>query len=128
MTLSTPNPYIVIEGKEAILECAVTDANPNTSIIWRWFNTQNPSKVLYSKPKYIIPNITRKMSGFYNCTANNSVGTSEAVTVHLDILCKYWLIILLHSSIYFISEEHDTLMGCKRGLHYYTPAPIESAE
>lgn len=38
-----PSPYTVIEGQKATLECLVTAANPNTSIICRWFKTDSPS-------------------------------------------------------------------------------------
>lgn len=88
---STPNQYKVIEGENGILECSVIDTNPNTEIIWKWINTNNPSYVLHNGPSYIISNIHRNRTGSYNCTATNSVGISKAVTIAIDVLCKYLL-------------------------------------
>lgn len=82
------SPYRVIEGQTAALKCALIDANPYTSIIWRWSRTYRPEYVLYSGPNYTIPNIHRNMSGTYNCTASNSVGTSEAGITTVDVLCE----------------------------------------
>lgn len=81
------SPYIVIEGQTAKLICKMTTANPNTSITWKWIKTDSPATVLHNGPSYIIPNIQRGRSGSYNCTAINSVGTSKAVTIILDVQC-----------------------------------------
>lgn len=90
---STISPYIVIEGKTATLECILTDANPSKGIAWKWFKTDSPSIVLYKGPIFKIANIQRDKSGSYNCTANNSVGTSEAVTINVDIQCEKYILI-----------------------------------
>lgn len=82
------SPYRVIEGQTAALRCAVIDANPNTSITWRWSRTDRPYAVLSEGPNYTIPNIHRNMSGPYNCTASNYVGTSEAGVSTVDVLYK----------------------------------------
>lgn len=82
------NPYIVIEGHRATLKCAMIAANPNTSIIWRWSRTDRPKDVLYYGPNYTIPNIQRNRSGTYNCTASNSVGTSEPFIINVDVQCE----------------------------------------
>lgn len=82
------SPYRVIEGQTAALRCAVIDANPNTSITWRWSRTDRPYAVLSEGPNYTIPNIHRNMSGPYNCTASNYVGTSEAGVSTVDVLCE----------------------------------------
>nr|XP_022289451.1 hemicentin-1-like isoform X3 [Crassostrea virginica] len=80
-----PSPFKVIEGQTATLECTVTAANPNTVITWRWFKTDSPNNVLHNGPSYTIPNIQRGRSGSYNCTASNTVGTSEAATVNVNV-------------------------------------------
>lgn len=81
--------YNVKEGETATLECEVAAANPNTSITWKWFNASSLNDVFFNGPKYVIPNIQRNQSGSYSCTANNSIGSSEAITINMDILCKY---------------------------------------
>nr|XP_022289450.1 hemicentin-1-like isoform X2 [Crassostrea virginica] len=83
-----PSPFKVIEGQTATLECTVTAANPNTVITWRWFKTDSPNNVLHNGPSYTIPNIQRGRSGSYNCTASNTVGTSEAATVNVNVQYK----------------------------------------
>lgn len=88
VTLSVPNPYIVIEGQTATLECTVVDANPNTNITWEWFRTKSPRNIIYTESSYVIPNIQRSMSGFYSCIANNYVGTSLAATTVVDVQCE----------------------------------------
>lgn len=90
VTINTTNPYRIKEGQTAILECQVTDANPIDIhvITWRWYRSDRHQRVIYSKPQYIIPNIQRNMSGLYICTVSNPAGTSEEVTISVDVLCK----------------------------------------
>lgn len=95
----TPNQYKVKEGQTGTLECAVKAANPNRNITWRWFRTESPTEVLHNGSTYIIPTIQRIRSGSYNCTANNSVGISVAVTIDVDVQCEY---IILNYSPPFI--------------------------
>lgn len=90
VTINTTNPYRIKEGQTAILECQVTDANPIDIhvITWRWYRTDRHQRVIYSKPQYIIPYIQRNMSGLYICIVSNPAGTSEEVTISVDVLCK----------------------------------------
>lgn len=85
----TPSQFKVIEGETATMECAVIAANPNGTILWRWIRTESPNDVLHNGSTYIIPYIQRNRSGSYNCTANNSVGISVAVTIDVDVQCEY---------------------------------------
>ena len=85
---SITNPYKVIEEHTATLVCILTAANPNTGITWKWIKTNSPNTALYSGHNYTISDIRREESGSYSCTATNSVGTSEAVTIDIDVQCK----------------------------------------
>ena len=85
---SITNPYKVVEEHTATFVCILTAANPNTGITWKWIKTDSPHTALSSGPNYTISNIRREESGLYSCTATNSVGTSEAVTIDVDVLCK----------------------------------------
>lgn len=78
-----------MEGQFLSLMCMLIDANPNTGIVWRWFYTATPDELLYNKPNYTIQNIDRGKSGSYSCTASNTVGTSKAATIDVDVLCMY---------------------------------------
>lgn len=90
MTTSTTNPYRIKEGKTATMECRVTAANPSSSIVWRWYKTDNPSDVLHNGPYLSISNIQRNRSGSYSCIASNIVGTSFAASIDLDVQCEYF--------------------------------------
>lgn len=84
---TTLSPYRVHEGKTATLECRVTTANPKTILRWNWFHTDSPSNVIHNGPNFTIPNILRDRSGSYNCTATNTVGTSIAASIEVDVQC-----------------------------------------
>lgn len=85
VNITSPNPYRVIEGNKAILVCSLTAANPNTSIIWKWFSGDKP--FLENEPTFIISEIKRIESGNYSCTASNKAGTSKATSTTLDVQC-----------------------------------------
>ena len=87
---SLPHPYRIQEGRIATLICTVIDANPNTSITWRWNKQDNLNVDLHNGPAYTIPNIQREKSGTYVCTASNSVGTSEGENLVVDVQCMYY--------------------------------------
>ena len=87
--INLQNPYSVRVGQTISLVCTVTAANPNTIISWKWIKTESPNDVLYEGENFTISNIQRGSSGSYSCTAQNSVGTSEAATIHVNVLCMY---------------------------------------
>lgn len=84
----TSNPYKINEEQTASLECRVNDANPETNLTWKWFSTASPSNVLHNGSSFTIFNIHRNQSGSYNCTAQNSVGTSKAIQIDVEVNCK----------------------------------------
>ena len=87
---SLSHQYKIQEGQTATLICTVTDANPNTSITWRWNKLDNLNVDLHNGPAYTILNIQRERSGTYICTASNTVGTSEGENVVIDVQCMYY--------------------------------------
>lgn len=99
MTSSVSSPYRVIEGQTAVLGCTVTDANPYTSILWKWFRTDSLTDLLYNGPRFVIHKIQRDRSGSYSCTASNFIGTSEAANAYLDVQCKYFLLFYVYNHI-----------------------------
>ena len=101
----TPNPYRVVEGQTATLICTMTTANPNTSFIWKWIKNDSPTTVLHNGSNYTIPNIQRGSSGLYSCIASNSVGTSDPVTVNLDVQC-------MHRHVLFMFEFSFKFRNC----------------
>lgn len=85
----TKSPYNIKEFENASLECTVTDANPETGISWKWSHTEHSSYPLPDGPVFTIPNIQRDMSGAYNCTAKNTEGQSDPITIKVIVECKY---------------------------------------
>lgn len=86
---STQSPYTVIEGHEALLECNVTDANPKTNIMLKWFNENDLENSIHTGSTYEIPYIGRNKSGSYICTAENIAGKSESKVIKIDVQCTY---------------------------------------
>uniref|UniRef100_A0A8B8B5S2 B-cell receptor CD22-like n=1 Tax=Crassostrea virginica TaxID=6565 RepID=A0A8B8B5S2_CRAVI len=82
------SPYRVIEGQTATLLCTVIAANPNTTLTWKWTKPDNPNVELHNGPNYTIPNIQRRASGSYICTASNAVGTSDGAKITIDVQYK----------------------------------------
>uniref|UniRef100_K1PFN5 Muscle, skeletal receptor tyrosine protein kinase n=1 Tax=Magallana gigas TaxID=29159 RepID=K1PFN5_MAGGI len=89
----------------------MTAANPNTSIIWRWYRTDRPNVVLFYGPNYTLPNIQRNMSGTYNCTASNSIGTSEANIINVEVQYRPEVISNTPSP-YRVIEGHECTLVC----------------
>lgn len=111
VTLVTKNPYRVEEGKMARIECKVIAANPNASIIWKWFHKGNPLGAFFKGPIYSIPNIQRDSLGSYSCTATNSVGTSKEAIITVDVQYKPEVISTLKSQ-YPIIEGQTAELEC----------------
>ncbi|XP_078334109.1 neural cell adhesion molecule 1-A-like isoform X2 [Crassostrea virginica] len=86
---SPPSPYRVREGETATLVCTVIDANPSTNITWRWFKRDSGSFFLlvHNGPIYVITNISREISKRYrySCLVSNTVGTSYAADIVIDV-------------------------------------------
>lgn len=67
------------------LRC-VADANPPADILWR----RNEDTAFYSsRDEIIFKPVHRNYSGTYTCQAKNTVGTSDMLSVKLDVKCEY---------------------------------------
>lgn len=97
-------PYTVKEEQTATLMCIVTDANPNTGITWRWIRADSPNVIFHTGPNFTISNIQREISGSFNCTASNSVGTSEAAVLIVDVQCVYIIFIIICEKHGFVNS------------------------
>jgi hypothetical protein len=73
------------EGKDNLHLRCEADANPPASIVWR---RAGRSEIASLTESLQLRPVGRRDSGLYTCTAQNSVGTSDALTVQLDIKCK----------------------------------------
>lgn len=73
------------EGKDSLVLRCEADANPPASIVWRRAGRSEISSL--TEGLQLRP-VGRRDSGLYTCQAQNSVGTSDALSVQLDIKCK----------------------------------------
>ena len=109
--------YRVREGETATLSCTVTDANPNTGITWRWIRADSPNVIFHTGANFTISNIQREISGSFNRTASNSVGTSEAAVLIVDVQCVYIIFIIIcekHGFVYSFDFYNEiTIKGLR---------------
>lgn len=98
MESNVQSPYHVPEGQTAMLKCIVTKANPISGLEWIWHNSDSSTTILSDNSTYDIQRITRKESGNYSCAAKNSVGTSEAAILVVDVQCKYFQLRMFYKS------------------------------
>lgn len=73
------------EGKDNLVLRCEADANPPASIVWR---RAGRSEIASLSESLQLRPVGRRDSGLYSCQAQNSVGTSDVLSVQLDIKCK----------------------------------------
>lgn len=82
--MGTP-PNDVEEGRDHVVLKCITDSNPPANVIWRRVGKQEISSLeesLQFRPVF------RRDSGTYTCQAQNSIGSSQPISVALDVKCK----------------------------------------
>ncbi|KAG5681586.1 hypothetical protein PVAND_011002 [Polypedilum vanderplanki] len=70
------------EGKDSLVLRCEADANPPASIVWR---RAGRSEIASLSESLTLRPVSRRDSGVYSCQAQNSVGTSDVLSVQLDI-------------------------------------------
>ncbi|XP_055635202.1 irregular chiasm C-roughest protein isoform X2 [Toxorhynchites rutilus septentrionalis] len=70
------------EGKDSLILRCIADANPTASIVWR---RAGRSEIASLQEALQLRPVGRRDAGLYTCQAQNSVGTSEALSVQLDV-------------------------------------------
>lgn len=73
------------EGKDNLHLRCEADGNPPASIVWR---RAGRSEIASLTESLQLRPVGRRDSGVYTCQAQNSVGTSDTLSVQLDIKCK----------------------------------------
>lgn len=74
------------EGKDFLLLRCVADANPRANIVWRRIG--RPDIVGLHETLQLRP-VGRRDAGLYTCQGQNSVGSSEMLSVQVDVKCKH---------------------------------------
>lgn len=74
------------EGKDNLVLRCEADANPQASIVWR---RAGRSEIASLQEALQLRPISRRDAGLYTCQAQNSVGTSETLSVQIDVKCKF---------------------------------------
>ncbi|XP_067635504.1 uncharacterized protein [Eurosta solidaginis] len=70
------------EDKDALILRCVADANPPASIVWR---RAGRSEIASLQETLQLRPVGRRDAGLYTCQAQNSVGSSEQLSVQLDV-------------------------------------------
>ncbi|XP_031638814.1 hemicentin-2 isoform X1 [Contarinia nasturtii] len=70
------------EGKDSLVLRCEADANPPASIVWK---RAGRSEIASLQETLQLRPVGRRDSGLYTCQAQNSVGSSEPLSVQLDI-------------------------------------------
>lgn len=73
------------EGKDSLILRCVADANPPASIVWR---RAGRSEIASLQESLQLRPVGRRDAGLYTCQAQNSVGTSDTMSVQLDVKCE----------------------------------------
>ncbi|KAF6200938.1 hypothetical protein GE061_005385 [Apolygus lucorum] len=79
--LGTPTADLEESRDNVALRC-VTDANPPASVVWK---KAGRTDIVSLEESLQFRPVTRKDSGTYTCQARNSLGSSEPLTVNLDV-------------------------------------------
>lgn len=73
------------EGKDSLILRCTADANPTASIVWR---RAGRSEIASLQESLQLRPVGRRDAGLYTCQAQNSVGTSDTLSVQLDVKCE----------------------------------------
>lgn len=73
------------EGKDFLTLRCEADANPRAGIVWRRIGR---SDVVGLQETLQLRPVGRRDAGLYTCQGQNSVGSSETLSVQVDVKCK----------------------------------------
>lgn len=76
------------ESRDNVAVRCVTDANPPAAVVWR---KSGRADIVSVEESLQFRPVTRKDSGTYTCQARNALGSSEPLTVNLDVKCRLLL-------------------------------------
>lgn len=115
------------EGKDSLALRCEADANPPASIVWR---RAGRSEIASLTESLQLRPVGRRDSGLYTCQAQNSVGTSDALSVQLDIKCnktnvvKCFKKIVITNIDFFLFKDPPRILSA--GPDRLTTAPLFS--
>ncbi|KAJ8401175.1 hypothetical protein AAFF_G00387570, partial [Aldrovandia affinis] len=85
LRLSVNETLVVDPGKDVTLTCEVTAGNPKPTVSWSRYPGPLPSRAKIQGGTLALRSVTPADSGYYNCTAVNSVGNPAKRNVNLIV-------------------------------------------
>ncbi|XP_036399015.1 MAM domain-containing glycosylphosphatidylinositol anchor protein 1 [Megalops cyprinoides] len=85
LRLSVNETLVVDPGKDVTLSCEVTGGNPTPTVSWSRYPSPLPQRAQIRGGSLTLFAVTPADSGYYNCTAVNSVGNPAKRTVNLIV-------------------------------------------
>lgn len=88
VSVGPANPYIIVEGDPATINCTVADANPAATyfrfrqLLESWSSWGSSNTQTYTS-------IDRSKAGVYKCRAKNTVGGGPENALQLDVHCEF---------------------------------------
>lgn len=112
------------EGIDSLVLRCQADANPPANIVWR---RAGRSEIASLQESLQLRPVGRRDAGLYTCQAQNSVGTSEALSVQLDVKCKAFYFLILKILVFLIIDLFiDAPKILSAGPDRLTTAPLFS--
>ncbi|XP_061115646.1 MAM domain-containing glycosylphosphatidylinositol anchor protein 1 [Conger conger] len=85
LRLSVNETLVVDPGRDVTLSCEVTAGNPTPTVSWSRYPGPMPPRAQIRGGSLSLRSVTPADSGYYNCTAVNSVGNPAKRTVNLIV-------------------------------------------
>lgn len=109
------------EGIDSLVLRCQADANPPANIVWR---RAGRSEIASLQESLQLRPVGRRDAGLYTCQAQNSVGTSEALSVQLDVKCEFFFTLKEFFFIFLFILDAPKILSA--GPDRLTTAPLFS--
>ncbi|XP_059940794.1 B-cell receptor CD22 isoform X2 [Mesoplodon densirostris] len=106
----SPREATVTEGESVTMTCQIVSSNPRLQSV-SWLRDGHPL-VGEETPMLTLPQVTRKMSGQYQCEAHNDVGSEKSEAVDLQVHYPPKEVITVIQNPTPIREGDSVILSC----------------